>query len=64
MRFVEATTVKWLELSMRPSLDADGEVDFGNIDVMYLEDGEYHVAGEWGELRVVSPPPSIEVKIG
>ena len=60
MRFVEASTVKWLEVSIRPSVDADGVVDLGNIDVMYLKDGEYHVAGEWGELRIVSSPPVID----
>ncbi len=61
LRFVSATSVKWIEQSMHPSTDASGEVDYGNIDIMYLEGGEYHVAGEWGELRIVSPPPTIEV---
>ncbi|MGI8548401.1 MAG: hypothetical protein ACR2M1_13920 [Gemmatimonadaceae bacterium] len=61
LHFFNAKSVGWIDQSMRPSEDANGEVDYGNIDVMYLEDGEYHVAGEWGELRIVSSPPVIDV---
>ena len=46
---------------MVPNEDPSGEVDYGNIDAFYLVDGNYHIAGEWGVLHIVSSAPTFDL---
>jgi hypothetical protein len=40
--------------------DADGAVDYGNVDRFTAEaDGSYRLSGEWGDLALHSDPPYI-----
>ena len=55
--FKGITQHSWLEKIMKPIKDIDGEVDYGNIDWFYLEDGHYRIGGEWGELDIISDEP-------
>lgn len=60
IRFPGAVDVRWIRASIRPSVDAAGDVDFGNIDALYRESGKYGILGDWGELAIVSDAPEIE----
>jgi hypothetical protein len=57
LTFPNVRRATWLERHVRPFTDAAGEVDYGNIDVLYEEDGRYHLEGDWGAVVVVSDPP-------
>lgn len=40
---------------VRPAIDADGSVDYGNIDSLARnDDGTFTVSGEFGEVRVTA----------
>jgi hypothetical protein len=39
---------------MRPFKDANSEIDYGNIDIFYIEDGVCHLEGAWGAVEVVA----------
>jgi hypothetical protein len=60
--FEEVTGVSWLSRIMRPILDVDGEVDYGNIDALYRTDGRYELEGEWGSLNVVARRVSLDIE--
>jgi len=51
--------INWIEQSFNPIEDADGEIDYGNIDSFVFEDGKYHLEGEWGEVLIESDTPKI-----
>lgn len=62
LRFTNVERVEWLEKSMMPYTDATGSVDYGNIDEFYLSDEHYYLNGDWGELKITSSPPTLEIK--
>ncbi|MFB6726237.1 hypothetical protein ACFCV3_39070 [Kribbella sp. NPDC056345] len=39
-------------MSTARRLLARGEVDYGHVDAMMLEDGVYALAGDWGSMRI------------
>jgi hypothetical protein len=45
--------------NISPIADPDGSVDYGNIDEFFMADGKYYLTGEWGELTIVSDPPTL-----
>lgn len=47
-------SVRWQERGGSPSIDKEGEVDFGGIDAFYRENGEYRLCGEWGNVSIRS----------
>ena len=49
----------WQDRSFVPSVDKDGEVDYGNIDSFYLENDVYHLVGDWGKVLISSRPPTL-----
>jgi hypothetical protein len=51
----------WIKKTMTPYTDANGEIDYGNIDAFFLIEGHYYILGDWGELDIVSDPPLIEI---
>jgi hypothetical protein len=46
----------------RPSIDATGERDFGNIDGLELDGGRYRVTGDWGVVEIESGPAAITLE--
>lgn len=44
--------VRWARLSMRPSVEPNGDIDYGNIDAFAERDGIFRLEGEWGELSL------------
>lgn len=60
LMFARPTLMRWEKREFRPTTDASGEVDYGNIDAMQiLEDGSYRLEGNWGIVVIASAPPSI-----
>ncbi|HPB44504.1 MAG: hypothetical protein M9952_04030 [Microthrixaceae bacterium] len=44
----------------RPAIGADGERDFGGIDVWFSEGDVDHLEGEWGEVAVRGAVQTVE----
>lgn len=60
--FQRTRSVTWSRRTMLKYRDADGRVDFGNIDVFYREgEATYHLEGDWGVVDVVSDPPFVKL---
>jgi hypothetical protein len=61
LTFPNAREVMWRSRSFTPSIDANDEVDYGNIDAFELTDsGTYRLEGDWGEVELRSDPPTLE----
>jgi len=58
LHFPGLIALKWKEIRFLRSIDADGQIDFGNIDSFWEEDdGSYYLVGDWGEVDVKSGVP-------
>jgi hypothetical protein len=57
--FPDVKNITWKEKSFMPSKDADGEIDYGNIDSFVFENGKYNLTGGWGEVLIESGTPKI-----
>ncbi len=58
--FPNAKEINWIEKTLMPSKDATGEIDYGNIDELYLENGIYCIWGDFGHLELKSSEPQIK----
>lgn len=65
LEFRDVVRVTWARRSKRKYRDADGRVDYGNVDVFYRERGAddevYHLEGDWGVVDLVSAPPILRL---
>lgn len=62
LEFRNVTAIEWHHRSKNKYRDADGRVDYGNVDVFYREgEGTYHLEGDWGIVDVTSSPPVIRL---
>ena len=52
LRFERATHVDWKQVYMKPSIDANKEVDFGNINSFQALQSTFLLSGDWGELEL------------
>jgi len=50
LRLDGCSSVNWIRKSLRPTIDANGEVDFGNMDHFGVAEDLMHLEGEWGEV--------------
>lgn len=58
--FGNVCNVKWLERSNRSFIDANGTMDYGNIDVFkFLSEG-YYLEGDWGRVVISSDFPIVK----
>lgn len=57
--FNNMNSVKWFRRSGMVFTDADHNEDHGNIDCFELLSEEYHLAGDWGEVRISSSEPEV-----
>jgi hypothetical protein len=57
--FERPRRVEWIRKDMRPSRDATGEIDYGNIWSIQRDGTVYEVEGDLGQLRVDSGPPIV-----
>lgn len=54
LSFLGVKKVQWLRKDLHQITGIDEEVDYGNIDQMWFENGVYFVEGEWGKLEIVA----------
>jgi hypothetical protein len=59
--FPNVTQFQWIPSALPPAVEASGALDYGNIDIFYVEYGRYHLEGDWGVLDIVSDPPNFEL---
>lgn len=57
LTFHQPDVVQWEELDTLAAKDAAGELDLGNINMFQDLDGRYLLAGGWGMVLVMGPPP-------
>ena len=51
--------------AVKPAIDATGERDYGHFDTFSeVGSGEFKFEGDFGEVRVVSRNPSVEISLG
>lgn len=63
LQFTRVTSIEWLERHEVLSIDATGEQDLGNIDFLKWTPGEYHLGGDWGEVKVRSQAPHLDYAV-
>jgi hypothetical protein len=61
LEFCALRSVEWLGLNITPTLDIDGSIDFGNIDVFQQRGDKYYLLGGWGEVLVASDAPAMRL---
>lgn len=61
LQFTNVERVTWVMESLVQYTDAEGEVDYGNIDEFFFDGKCYHLSGDWGKLEVKSSPPKLEI---
>lgn len=52
LRFSDCRSIVWKRKHLEPSYDADGSIDYGNIDSFYGSSGTYYLTGDWGEIEI------------
>jgi hypothetical protein len=52
--FANTSKFDWVKRSNNRYVDAEGEEDLGNIDVLAFDGGALLVEGDWGEVRIYS----------
>jgi hypothetical protein len=58
--FREVRKCQWLSRRHERFVDAEGEVDFGNIDIFFRKGSDaYYLEGDWGSIEVTSKVPPI-----
>jgi hypothetical protein len=50
--FANASKIEWVKRSKNRYVDAAGEEDLGNIDVLAIDGDALLVEGDWGEVRI------------
>ena len=45
--------------STQAFVDAHKEIDYGNIDEFFEENGNYHLSGDWGKMMINSSLPEM-----
>ena len=61
LQFTNVELVTWMMKSLVPYTDAEGQIDYGNIDEFFFDGKCYHLSGDWGKLNVTSSPPTLEI---
>ena len=57
--FPKVRNVQWIRKTMRPTVDPDGTVDYGDIDYFTAEGEKSHLIGDWGEIEIISGPVEV-----
>ncbi len=52
LSFTEISATNWIERIFRPSVDANDEIDYGNIDSLVYHEGHYKLEGDWDRMHV------------
>lgn len=62
LRFPGLREITWQLGTGPPATDADGEVDYGNIDTLRTDGEVYELDGDWGAMSLLSDPPVVELR--
>lgn len=60
--FSNIENIRWIKRNFQPNFDINGDVDYGNIDMFWIDVANAHLIGEWGEVVIVSAYPKIFLK--
>lgn len=52
--------INWTDKNMGPTIDPDGSLDYGNIDVFEKTSDGYYLEGSFGTMIIESDPPTLE----
>jgi hypothetical protein len=52
VRFRDVESISWMRQMRVPSVDANGEIDYGNIDVFEFDSGRYLLEGDFGRIEI------------
>jgi hypothetical protein len=61
LSFEGVSRLEWIDQGARPSLDATGELDYGNIDSMSWEDERYELEGDFGTIILTASQLHLEL---
>jgi hypothetical protein len=61
LEFPNVERLRWVKQHLHSTTDAEGNLDYGNIDALDYINGYYHVEGDWGIVEVQSDPPLIRL---
>ena len=57
--FPKVRSVQWIQKTMRPTVDRDGTVDYGDMYSFTVEGEKSHLSGDWGEIEIISDPVEV-----
>jgi hypothetical protein len=60
MHFAGVTKVKLAPSNSIPAIDADGEHDFGTLDVVKIEGSDFLIESSWGVIQMAATKVQIE----
>lgn len=61
LKFSKIERIEWVRKDTTPSIDAAGEIDYGNIDVFFVEDKKHYLRGDWGEVNIYASELSLTI---
>lgn len=50
--FSDILLIDWCDGNLRASVDNSGEKDYGHIESLYVEESCFHIAGDFGEIKL------------
>lgn len=53
LTFGHVSSVEWRAMGTA-TVDATGEIDYGNIDTLTRSGEHFHLAGDWGDMRILA----------
>lgn len=59
LTFSDVSDVRWSNAGLLPAVDATGTIDFGNIDFLHKQAGQFVLGGDWGHMRIESTNPTL-----
>lgn len=51
--FSNAQKIIWIEKTNLSYVDANNEIDFGNIDQFYQCKNHFYLCGDWGKVKII-----------
>jgi len=54
LAFRDVEQASWTGPGLKPSRDANGEIDFGNIDSLVVDGNTYRIEGDFGRVTVLA----------
>lgn len=52
LSFLDAAAYEWLKKKFIAFSDSSGEIDYGNIDLFTIDNDNYMLSGDWGQVII------------